>query len=314
MDIIRYGADLFDQWNTFVACSKNGTFLLDRHYMDYHNDRFEDHSLLFLDGDKLLAVLPCNVHGNTLYSHQGLTYGGLVMNEHCTTVRVMEMFKILNHYLSAQGIEHVVYKAIPHIYHLMPSEEDLYALTTVCHAHLVQRDVSSAIHCQDAMKWRRDRHYGANKAHTEGVTVSRSEDYDIFWPILEDNLLRCHGVKPVHTLEEMTLLKSRFPDAIQLYLAHSANGEALAGTVLYITRQVVHAQYISATAEGKHQHAVDALFDRIIRHDYASHPYIDFGKSTESDGTVLNESLLYQKEGFGARAVCYDWWEWDVTR
>jgi hypothetical protein len=40
--------------------------------------------------------------------------------------------------------------------------------------------------------------------------------------------------------------------------------------------------------------------------------YLDFGKSTETHSDILNENLIYQKEGFGARAVCYDTYEWDV--
>lgn len=314
MDIIRYSATYLKEWNNFVAHSKNGTFLSDRRYMDYHSDRFHDHSLMFFDGDDLLAVLPANECDGVLWSHQGLTYGGLLMNERCTTQRVLTIFEELCHYLSKRSIHHVVYKAIPHIYHRLPSEEDLYALTTVCKARLVHRDISSALCPSSPVKWRRDRHYGANKARTDGITVELSNDFTTFWRILTDNLQQTYGVNPVHSLKEIELLKSHFPDAIQLYLARKSDGSALGGTVLYVTPKVVHAQYISATTEGKHLHAVDALYERIIRHDYVDYPYIDFGKSTEGDGTELNESLIYQKEGFGARAVCYDWWEWSVTR
>ena len=36
-EIRRYSADKADEWNAFVATSKNGTFLFDRRYMDYHS-------------------------------------------------------------------------------------------------------------------------------------------------------------------------------------------------------------------------------------------------------------------------------------
>ena len=80
IDIIRYTADRADEWNRFVAQSKNGTFLFDRGYMDYHADRFEDYSLMFFRDGRLFALLPANRDGDTLYSHRGLTYGGLVMD------------------------------------------------------------------------------------------------------------------------------------------------------------------------------------------------------------------------------------------
>ena len=86
----------------------------------------------------------------------------------------------------------------------------------------------------------------------------------------------------------------------------------LGGVVLYITPQVVHAQYSSATPEGKKQGAIDLLYDRIFS-DYRDYPYFDFGRSTENpDGSGLNEQLVFQKEGFGGRGLCYDIYEWDV--
>lgn len=83
-EIKRYTPDLADEWNAFVAQSKNGTFLFDRGYMDYHADRFHDHSLIIYRRGKCYALLPGCVDGDTFYSHKGLTYGGLVMSDKTT--------------------------------------------------------------------------------------------------------------------------------------------------------------------------------------------------------------------------------------
>ncbi|MGG6545868.1 UNVERIFIED_CONTAM: GNAT family N-acetyltransferase, partial [Prevotella sp. 15_C9] len=40
--IIRYSAGDKERWDRFVRRSKNGTFLMQRDYMDYHADRFQD--------------------------------------------------------------------------------------------------------------------------------------------------------------------------------------------------------------------------------------------------------------------------------
>ena len=59
---------------------------------------------------------------------------------------------------------------------------------------------------------------------------------------------------------------------------------------------------------------IDAIYEVILNHDFADFRlYFDFGKSTEDLGTYLNENLIYQKEGFGARGVCYDTYEWDIS-
>ena len=47
--------------------------------MEYHQDRFEDASCLVINGKKLVAVFPANINEGAVYSHQGLSYGGLVI-------------------------------------------------------------------------------------------------------------------------------------------------------------------------------------------------------------------------------------------
>ena len=79
-------------WDLYVAKSKNATFLFRRDYMDYHSDRFADYSLLFFKGSRLYALLPANIEGDTLFSHHGLTYGGLIMDKEVCTADVLVLF------------------------------------------------------------------------------------------------------------------------------------------------------------------------------------------------------------------------------
>jgi hypothetical protein len=309
--IRRYTAACADEWNRFVAESKNGTFLFDRRYMDYHADRFEDHSLMFYDGSRLLAVLPAHLSGDTLCSHNGLTYGGLLMSRRLTVVQTLRLFRELNDCLRAEDIRHVSYKCIPWIYHRLSAEEDLYALYHECRARIVARDFATNIFLSGGMRWERVRRRGVTRARKAGVSIECSDDYAAFWEVLTQNLLSKYGVRPVHTLQEIELLHSRFPENIRLYQA-LRDGEVLGGVVLYVSPQVVHAQYSSATPEGKKLGVIDLLYDRIFS-DYRDYPYFDFGRSTEQpDGSGLNEQLVFQKEGFGGRGLCYDIYEYDL--
>ena len=310
-EIRRYTPEHVDEWNQFVAESKNGVFLFDRRYMDYHSDRFCDHSLMFYLDGRLLAVLPAHLSGDTLCSHNGLTYGGLVMSNRLTVVQTMHLFREMNEYLRSQGIRHVSYKAIPWIYHRLSAEEDLYALYHECHAHIVARDFATNIYLSAGLRWERVRRRGIVRARNAGVVVERSNHYEAFWQVLADNLMNKYGVKPVHSLQEIELLHGRFPQNIQLYQA-VREGKVLGGVVLYISSQVVHAQYSSASPEGKKLGVIDLLYDQIFK-DYRDYPYFDFGRSTEHpDGSGLNENLVFQKEGYGGRGLCYDIYEWDV--
>lgn len=310
-EIKRYENEQYDEWNHFVARSKNGTFLFDRRYMDYHNDRFHDYSLMIYDTRGLYAMLPANRRGDTLYSHQGLTYGGLITDERASSAGICELFLELNGWLRSEGVRRVEYKPVPWIYHRLPSEEDLYALFSVCHAKLTGRDLSSALIPRNSVRWSHGRRYAVSEARKKGVHVETNDDFSAFWPILTQNLQSRYGVSPVHTLDEMQWLHDRFPERIRLYLAY-ADAEVVGGSILYLCDRVAHAQYISASERGKRLHAVDAIYDRILLCDYADVPYFDFGKSTVGVGCELNEQLVFQKEGFGARAVCYDTYEWTV--
>jgi len=311
-NIIRYTQAREEEWNRFVEGAKNGTFLFDRRYMDYHADRFDDHSLLFYREECLLAVLPAHVSGDTLYSHNGLTYGGLLMSERLTVKQTMMLFRELNDYLRSIGIRHVYYKAIPWIYHRLSAEEDLYALFHECHARIIARDYATNIFLSAGMRWERVRRRGVVRARKAGIEVVRSDDFAPFWQVLTDNLEMKYGVRPVHSLQEIELLHARFPEHIVLYQAVK-DGDVLGGIVLYVSRQVVHAQYSSATPEGKKAGAIDLLYSQIMCHDYREYPYFDFGRSTENpDGSGLNESLVFQKEGFGGRGLCYDIYQYDI--
>lgn len=310
-EIVRYSQERAHEWNTFVARSKNGTFLFDRRYMDYHADRFTDFSLMIYRQGALYALLPANAEGDVLWSHRGLTYGGIVMTDKAMAERIQQLFRELNDYLRDHGFRKVVYKTIPHIYHRVPSEEDWFSLFSICRAQLVDRSISSTIDLLQPLKWRRDRKYGVNKAFANGVQVGESNDWAGFWQVLETNLMHKYGAKPVHTLWEIELLHSRFPDDIRLFTAER-NGQILGGTVIYLSPMVAHAQYISASPEGKALRVIDALFDHILHECDWPVRYFDFGTSNEEDGHILVEPLIYQKEGFGGRAVCYDTYEYGL--
>lgn len=304
----RYRPELADQWNAFVAASRNGTFLLDRGYMDYHCERFHDHSLVLLDAEaRTVALLPANEHDGVLHSHAGLTYGGLVLGPDSGAADALAMLEAVRGYLRQQRMAGLQYKTIPWIYHRQPAEEDRYALFRAG-ARLSRRDVLSVAPREDRLGYQSRRVRGVKAARKAGITVAESAAYAGFWKILAETLQSRHGADPVHSLAEIELLHARFPDAIRLFLA-SHEGAVVAGTVIYESHRVAHVQYIAASEAGRRTHALDLLFDTLLTGVYADKAYFDFGISNEQAGQVLNVGLVEQKEGFGARSVAHDYYE-----
>jgi hypothetical protein len=308
--IVRYEPGWSSSWDDFIGRAKNGHFLFRRGYMEYHADRFTDHSLLFFHEDELIALLPASVRDSVLTSHGGLTFGGVVSSERMRAAIMLELFEQLKLYLREQGVERVVYKAIPHIYHRVPAEEDLYALFRVG-ARLVRRDISSTIRMSTRLEPTKGRKWSTRRARGNGLEIGRSHDFRTFMAIEEDNLLRKHNVRPTHTAAEMELLAARFPDNIQLYAA-SSGGVMLGGVLLYRSGCVDHAQYIASTEEGRGLFVLDAIMDVLLSDVCAETPYFDFGISTEEGGQRLNVGLIDNKESYGARAITYDFYEFET--
>lgn len=309
--IIPYTPAHAEAWDHFVAASKNGTFLLSRPYIEYHADRFADHSLIVLRNEQIYALLPAtDAGGGVVCSHGGLTYGGLVLSDKATAADVGRGFTAIADHLRADGFKKLIYRPTPWIYHRLPAEEDLYAIVNSCGAQLTAREISTALPLDGkAPRWSELRRRAAKRADKAGVTIETADSFADFWPVLEANLLERHGVRPVHSLSEIELLHSRFPDRIRLFTAR-LNGAVVAGTVLYVTQCAVHSQYISSSPVGRQCGALDALFRHLLLgSEFAPCRYFDFGKSTEAAGTRLNLGLIAQKEGFGGRGVCYDTYE-----
>lgn len=304
MEIRIYKSEYKEDWDTFVGSSKNGTFLHYRDFIEYHGDRFEDYSLMFYIDGYLVALMPGHITGKVYYSHQGLTYGGLIMSSKTTASNVLKVFEYLTVTLRHQGIKQIVYKVIPHMYHRLPSEEDLYALFRY-KAVLSERNISSTILLPNELRYSDSRKNGLKKAEKNGLIVQKADDFSCFWQILENNLSSKYDRMPVHSLAEIRYLKGKFPDNIHLFVAVTSNNETLGGCLVFEMENIVHAQYTAATDEGKSSGAIDLLIDHIVR-TYSHKTYFDYGISTENNGLYLNESLIYQKEGFGARGTVYD--------
>src|SRR5438477_31295 len=119
----RYSAPLKKDWDAFINQAHNATFLFHRDYMEYHADRFDDHSLMVYRGSELVAVLPANLdRSGMLISHAGLTYGGLVMPRHTTLSQTLAVFYSLLRYLHHDGIATLRYKRIPGFYSRTPDD------------------------------------------------------------------------------------------------------------------------------------------------------------------------------------------------
>ncbi len=310
--IVPYQSEFHRQWNDFIGQAKNATFLFHRDFMEYHKDRFDDFSLMVFDGQKLIAVMPANRTGNELFSHQGLTYGGLVYGGKIKLTEVVSLFKHLLKFLQQQGIERLHVKMMPPIYFDKPSDESAYALF-LADAKLVRRDSLSVLEVSKPYKFSKDRRQCIRRGEAAGLEIREDNDFASFWDdILIPNLKAKHGVAPVHSLEEIKKLHLLFPENIRQFNVYH-DGKLVAGTTVFVTKNVAHPQYISGQSEKNSLGSLDFLYNHLIAEVFDGIRFFDFGISNESQGRKLNAGLVFWKESFGTGTVVQDFYTVDTA-
>lgn len=299
IEIIPYTAEQKDKWNDFVKNADNSNFLFDRNFMEYHSDRFTDGSVLLLDENVVCGVFPANKKGNNIYSHQGLTYGGLILNERKNVRKMINYFYALGSYFHSQGIEEIYYKPIPN--YISKTVNDLeHFVFAELKAEVVKVDTSFVVDLKQELKFQERRRRSVKKGEKVNTRVEIDNNFEKFWnSVLIPNLRDKFGTKPVHSLEEINLLHSRFPT--QLLQANAyVNDEIAAGVTLMDFEGTIHCQYISSTDHGRDCGAIDFLFNNLINLYQPSKKYFSLG-TANNEGNDINFGLTEWKEGWGGK-------------
>lgn len=308
INIRKYHQNDYSIWNDFVAQAQNATFLFHRDFMEYHKDRFEDFSLLIFEEDKLRAILPANIKGNMVYSHQGLTYGGLVFLSKLKTEKVELILDQILLFLKENQIQVFYYKPVPNFYFSEGNAAiDFFLLKKG--AVLEKKEMNLAVNMLAPLKISKSKMKHFRRIENLDLDIIEEQDFNPFWEkVLEPRLLEKFDAKPVHSKEEMTFLQSKFPKNIKQYSAYR-NDEIIAGITIFETKNVIKSQYGATSKIGEEFRALDFLFINLI-HKYKrkGKQFFDMG-IVNSDTEDYNSGLLKQKEELGCTIYNQDFYK-----
>ena len=306
--IRQYKEEDLDVWNAFVSVAKNATFLFNRDFMEYHKDRFNDFSLLVFDEEKLVAILPANRVEDAVFSHFGLTYGGLVLGNKAKLSTTISIFRSILFFLNENKIEKLTIKMLPSFYCESFSDELAYCLF-LANAKLIRVDSLSTIDLSKPYFISKTRKESIRRGEKNGLVIKEELNFELFWKdILIPNLDKKHEVKPVHSKEEIAKLQQKFPENIRHFNVYN-NDKIVAGTTVFISKNVVHPQYVSGNEHKNELGSLDYLYHYLITQVFKNYNYFDFGISNEEQGRKINEGLLFWKESFGAKTVIQNFQE-----
>lgn len=317
--IRKYTEDDSPNWEAFVQAANNGTLFHERRFLSYHpQDRFVDHSLMFEKKGSIKALFPAveitSTGSKALVSHQGSSYGGLIVEQDLSFRDSYDYVEALRDYAGENGFNRIQLTLPPAIYQNRVSNYIDFAL--IKHGfQYKKRDVSSMLTIEDSpdnnlQRFRATHRTAVRKAIKQGVTVRECEEWSSFYSILQKNLKIRHNVNPTHSLDELQKLKALFPDRIRLFGAFYEE-QLIAGVVNFsVNNDVVLAFYISHSEEYQHLRAVNLLFYEIIKWCHENtFKYLDFGIFTVN--MEPNFGLARFKENFGASGVFRDTFELD---
>ena len=294
-------------WNSFLEEAHNASFLFHRTFMEYHSDRFCDHSLLFYEGETLLALLPAHVKDQVLCSHFGLSYGGIIHASSLSFTQYIDIVQALGQHCKQLNIKSLIINEIPSIYSQSPTNH-LAFINSALNGSLMSVQLLSTLDLAQPFSLNTNRKRMIRKGQKQGYYVAEADTATSFWQlVLQPRLQERYHTAPVHSLEEINYLMQAFPQRIRQVNVYNAAGEIAGGTTLFIHPQLVHLQYIGGKEEDNKNGALDLLMHTLIEEYRSTVRYFDFGSSHLSP-KQLNQGLLYWKESFGARSIpqyCY---------
>lgn len=311
-------------WDRFVNESINGTFMHSRQFLKYHPEgRFIDHSLLVRRSDgRLFAVFSAaeleDRDQRLLQSHPGATYGGLVVRSGAAAEDLYQAMMEIVAYARHRGFTRVGMRTTEKVF--LPVEfEELNAAYFRSGFQIVARELSSAIRLQGLTSenevlanWTSAGRRALRRAQHCGLTARSSEDFELFWNLLETNLASRHAVTPTHTLQEIDQLRILLPGRVELVGAYQGE-QLIAGVVVFFMNETAaHTMYLAQDYQFQNCRSLNlAVYTAVIECLRRGLQWLNLGISTVPGtlGFEFNPGLFAFKRNCGAEGVMRDSWQ-----
>ena len=266
--------------------------------MEYHSDRFEDYSLLVFEDEKLISIFPANRVENTVFSHQGLTYGGFVFENNVTTSEIKLVVLELLSFLKENNFKTLKIKEIVSIY-CSDCYKEINSFLIENNAEIVSKKMNLAIDFKSDFKVSKSKLKHFKRISSVGLEIKKEDDLSTFWnEVLIPRLDKKFSSKPVHSIDEISNLKVKFSENIYQYNVY-LDDEILAGITVFKTKKIIKSQYGATTENGEKYRALDFLYINLINEFKDEFDFFDMGTVDDDSELGYNIGLFNQKKELG---------------
>jgi len=311
ISIKKYSKIFINEWNDFVAFSNNGSLFANRHFLNYHIKRsFKDCSLLFYYNKKIVAVLPAAIKKNSLYSHPGASYGGIILASGVNFKTINLIVKELTQFCLKKNFRSIVLIMCPQAYFLNTDESLNYILERRGY-HIKERYISHIVSIKSkkdvkTLLTKRKQRYINSLSENNSFKLQESNSFGAFYKILF-NLKKKYNAPPTHSLDELKKIKKLFPKKCML-ITSKLNNKVVGGTFLLFINKKVSLVFYNVVLDSHRNSQLSAyqLYHSMAVSKKLGCELVDFGVSQNPerlDPLSPKMSLIQFKEHFGARGA-----------
>ena len=310
MEVIKYSDEWKEKWDRFVLQSNNGTMFHLQNFFDYHTPgKFRFDHLLFVEKNKIIALLPGRLTNGLYESPVGASYGSIVTGD-IKFAEAMELVSTLLNYGRKNGIKEFELTPAPMVYETYQNQNLDFAM--------LWQGFSFKLHyISSAIKLDKERDIIERLSPTTRRNVRKSlknpsirveinERYDEFYPILLLNKAR-HNVKPTHSYEDLLRLKELMPDNLKLFMVYF-NDEPIGGSSMFFAnKNVALCFYNMLRYDYAEYKPIQRVMYEVLKYSTEKgYAYVDIGVSqdTKSENPMTpSMSLIEFKEKFDAKTI-----------
>lgn len=316
ISVVEYNDDLIGEWDEFITKdSRNGGIFHERNFLSYHpKGKFHDRSLLFYeDGQKLLGVLPAtqsdNEAGIKIISHPGSSAGGIVYEKYAGLRKVISMVDAAVVFYKSIKMRSIELRIAEPIFSYPSDSELTYSLWHLGF-RISTREISSCVNLRHEDNWlemgRKKNIFDVRKLQKFGAKVELC-CVEVAYKIIRNNLDVKYGKEPTHSVEELIILKEKYPDRVDPWIISIGKDIFATIVVFRVNQYAVHTFYIAQDYEYAKLQPMPMFFYEVFSF-YKNLGYEWFNFGISSRGDLIKWGILEFKERIGGRATYRENW------